>query len=103
MDKKYLSIKEFRELGYLQELNRIFLHPLGLALEVVINDDGNEIISGILDYRDDPTCIIYDLKNSDKERIERFINKETFIQCEKTRIGTQRCELFGYIVEPISK
>lgn len=29
---------EFRELGYLQELNRTFLHPLGLALSIKIAD-----------------------------------------------------------------
>jgi hypothetical protein len=44
---KKIDIKEFREKGYLQELNRQFLHPLGLALEITINDDGTEIISGV--------------------------------------------------------
>lgn len=39
---KKIDIKEFRESGYLQELNRTFLHPLGLALEVEIDDKGNE-------------------------------------------------------------
>lgn len=29
-----IDIKEFRELGYLQEVNRLFFHRLGLALEV---------------------------------------------------------------------
>ena len=33
LEQKYMPIKEFRERGYLQELNRRFLHPLGLALE----------------------------------------------------------------------
>ena len=44
MDKKKISIKEFREKGFLQEVNRIFFHPLGLALEVNIDDDGNETL-----------------------------------------------------------
>lgn len=34
---KYLGVDEFREIGYLQELNRTFLHPLGLALEDAVN------------------------------------------------------------------
>jgi len=34
----HMDIKEFKERGYLQEVNRKFLHPLGLALEVVIDD-----------------------------------------------------------------
>ncbi len=41
---KKINIKEFREFGYLQEVNRRFLHPLGLALEVVIDDDDGQNI-----------------------------------------------------------
>ena len=33
-DIERISIQEFRDKGYLQETNRQFLHPLGLALEV---------------------------------------------------------------------
>lgn len=36
-DIKHLDIAEFRSLGYLQEVNRQFFHPLGLAFEVVVN------------------------------------------------------------------
>lgn len=32
----YLDIKTFRERGYLHEVNRLLLHPLGLALSVEI-------------------------------------------------------------------
>lgn len=35
---KRIDIKEFREKGYLQELNRNFLHPLGLALEIITKE-----------------------------------------------------------------
>lgn len=35
---KHMPISEFRGEGYLQELNRRFLHPLGLALEVTVMD-----------------------------------------------------------------
>lgn len=56
---KYIDIKEFRQFGYLQELNRQFLHPLGLALEVQVDDNGNETLGGIQDFRDDPEGIIY--------------------------------------------
>lgn len=30
----YMDMQEFREFGYLQEVNRQFLHPLGLAFSV---------------------------------------------------------------------
>jgi hypothetical protein len=38
---KYISPEEFREEGYLQEVNRRFLHPLGLAIEMVMNPSEN--------------------------------------------------------------
>lgn len=46
-----IDVAEFRELGYLQELNRRLLHPLGLALEVVVEEDGTERLGGVWDYR----------------------------------------------------
>jgi len=58
-DIKRIDIKEFREFGFLQEANRLFFHPLGLALEVEIDDDGNEKLGGIWDYRDDPRGILF--------------------------------------------
>ena len=54
---KYMDIKEFRELGFLQEVNRRFLHQFGLALKVVVDEDGTESLGGIWDYRDDPEGI----------------------------------------------
>lgn len=60
---KYMSIREFVELGFLQEANRRFFHPLGLALEVhvegVSDVDGSYRLGGIWDYRDDPEGIIF--------------------------------------------
>lgn len=56
---KRMSVEEFRAAGYLQELNRRFLHPLGLALEVVTEDGKPERFGGIWDYRDDPEGISY--------------------------------------------
>lgn len=57
---KRMDIAEFREFGYLQELNRGFLHPLGLALEVIVEDDGTERFGGVWDYRDDPEGVRYE-------------------------------------------
>lgn len=54
---KKMSIKQFREEGFLQEVNRQFLHPLGLALEVEIQEDGQEVIKNVWDCREDPEGI----------------------------------------------
>ena len=57
---KRIGIKEFKEEGYLQEANRRFFHPLGLALEVIIDKDGGVVLGGIWDSRDDPEGILFD-------------------------------------------
>lgn len=83
MGVKHIDITEFREVGFLQEANRLFFHPRGLALEVTICDhcEGSGIepgtngimcqagdldcngrgewISGVWDYRDDPEGVIF--------------------------------------------
>jgi hypothetical protein len=58
-DHKTIDVKEFREFGYLQEVNRCFFHPLGLALEVKIDEDGNETLGAVWDSRDDPEGFIF--------------------------------------------
>ncbi len=37
-----LSIKEFQDSGLLQEVNRLFFHPRGMALAIVRPDDPND-------------------------------------------------------------
>jgi hypothetical protein len=37
--EKHLDIKKFRDIGYVQEVNRQFFHPLGLALEIKVNEE----------------------------------------------------------------
>ncbi len=57
---KKMDIAEFQEMGLLQEVNRQFFHPLGLALEVVVEPNhGTVCLSGIWDYRDDPEGVLY--------------------------------------------
>lgn len=56
---KRIDIADFREQGFLQEANRQFFHPHGLALEIVIEEDGTECLGGIWDYRDDPEGILF--------------------------------------------
>lgn len=98
---KKISIKEFRKSGYLQELNRRFLHPLGLALEVFIDDDGNESLSGIWDYREDKEGIIYDINNSDEERKEKFKKNKEFIDYQFKKKLEERKNKIGYEIESI--
>ena len=59
MSRKYLDVKEFRETGLLQEVNRQFFHSLGLAMEISIDNEGCYFLSGIRDSRDDPEGILF--------------------------------------------
>ena len=101
-DIKRIDIKEFRKLGFLQELNRQFLHPMGLALEVVVDEEtGEEKLGGIWDYRNDPEGIIYDIANSDEERIKAFNDKANYVENHINKMIRTRIEKIGYGVEQI--
>jgi len=98
---KRIDIKEFREKGYLQELNRRFLHPLGLALEVIINEKGEHKLGGIWDFREDLEGIYYDLKNSDNKRIERFRKNSNYIDDKLNTRKEKRTVTIGSLIELI--
>jgi hypothetical protein len=91
-DIKRMDIKEFREMGLIAELNRSFLHPLGLALEVVVEDDGTEKLGGIWDYRDDPEGMLYSKEHFPTEKI---MKAQEFIK-EKHE---QRMKNLGFIYQ----
>lgn len=79
---KHMGIKEFREEGYLQEVNRLFFHPRGLALEVSVDTLGNMQLSGIWDYREDEEGITFEPGLIRLDRIhtvenERLAHEET--------------------------
>jgi hypothetical protein len=98
---KRIDIKEFREKGYLQELNRQFLHPLGLALEIVQNSDGTETLGGVWDYRDDKEGIQYDYLNSNDERIKLAKEREELVKNALHSRIFDRFKGLGFIIEPI--
>ena len=101
-DIKRIDIKEFREQGYLQEANRRFFHPLGLALEVVVDDGRNEKLGGVWDYREDDQGVYYDIKNSDRKRKKRFRKNEKFIDKQMYKKSESRINNLGFDIEPTS-
>jgi len=90
-----MSPKEFRELGYLQELNRRFLHPLGLALECVLNEDGSESFGEVWDCREDPEGIVFEEDLIDAEKAIR-------IRYEGLSRVAPRMIALGFFVQPES-
>lgn len=94
-DIKYIDIAEFRALGFLQEVNRRVLHPAGLALEVVREEDGSEHLGGVWDYREDPEGMVYEpLDDEDAQRAAR-------VDAEIERHADARRALFGDVIQPV--
>jgi hypothetical protein len=88
---KKMDIKEFRDLGYLQEVNRQFFHPLGLALSVraPMDEEGGEwSLDSILDARDDPEGFIY------SDGVDRA--KTDYIHRQWEAKEEERSKLFNY-------
>jgi len=89
-----MSLREFVEGGYLQELNREFLHPLGLAMSVIIeeDDDGNVEFGGIVDSRDDPEGIVFAEDMIDKDKVDKV--SEEFAEKAENRM-----DKYGFIIQ----
>ena len=92
---KHMPVAEFRKKGYIQEINRRLLHPLGLALEVAVEEDGLERLSGVWDYRDDPEGICYG-GSLTAEQGERA----AAIDAEWEARRPAREAALGYMIEP---
>ena len=92
---KYFSVKKFREMGLLAELNRTFFHPLGMALEVNVDPEtGEETFGQIWDSTDDPEEFLY----SDKIFPYEKIKKAQDYMYEKHTI---RLDELGYIYQEV--
>ena len=73
MTIKTMNIAEFREKGFLQEANRLFFHPLGLALSINIDESGEESLGEIWDYRDDPEGLLFGPGIISKEKTKHVL------------------------------
>ena len=93
---KFLSIAEFQDAGYLQEVNRQFFHPLGLALAVVVSDDGSMSLGGIWDFRDDPEGMVFGPGVLSAEKADRVAE-------ERRTKALARAVQFEWIVQPVER
>lgn len=91
---KRIAPKEFQEFGYLQEVNRQFLHPLGMALEVIVDQETGDVsLGGIWDYRDDPEGIAFADGEIDPIKAAR-------VQVQWHEKEQVRVKNLGYIIQP---
>lgn len=91
MGVKRIDISEFQSSGLLAEANRSFFHPLGLALEIVIDEDGSKRLGGIWDYRDDPEGMLFGepFPTEQVEKAQKFIRMK----------HAQRIQTLGFIYQ----
>lgn len=74
---KKMDIQEFVDEGYLQEVNRRFFHPMGMALEVVTDATGKAVaLGGVWDYRHDAEGLVYDETLIDPAKASRISQLE---------------------------
>lgn len=91
---KKMDVAEFRAFGWVQEINRLMLHPAGLALQVTIAEDGSETLSGVWDYRHDPEGVFYEDGVLDAKKAERVAEA----MCSK---AAHRFEHYGTNVQAL--
>jgi hypothetical protein len=85
--------------GLLFQINRLILHPLGMALEVVVKDDGEVSIGGIWDYRGDEEGVLFD----ELALLEGGVKLKRFMETAGEEKLKKRQEILGFVIQDISK
>ena len=100
---KEMDLNEFTDKGYLLEVNRQFLHPLGLAMYVNFDEEGKATHCGIYDDRGDPEGWYQGyLAGMGTEEDQRdALRKVRWIADEWRRRVPARVAALGYIIQPI--
>lgn len=93
-----MDLNEFVHLGLLQEINRQLLHPMGLALEVICEENGDVIsFGGVWDYRDDPEGMRYAAFT--EESVRKFNTVKEMFESKKDK----REKALGYHIQPVEE
>lgn len=96
-EKPFMPIEEFLTEGYMQELNRRFLHPLGLTMAVRYHDDRQELL--VIDCRDVAGGVIYEEEDQEHSRIRRRA-VEAIGKAWSER-SWQRLRKSGFVIQPV--
>lgn len=91
---KMIDIGEFCKRGYLQEANRRFFHPLGMALVVEDDGNGNCKLVGVTDHRNDPEGIVFAPGEIDRTKYET-------VDEERAAKASARIKAIGTVIQTI--
>lgn len=100
VNSRFMDLTEFRDAGYLQEVNRRFFHPLGLSMAMqTTNIAGKRItcLVGIQDIRDDPEGVYF---LSHKIGTNESRRKADRISEEFSARSMKRISRYGSVVQP---
>lgn len=95
-EPKMMAPADFRREGFLLEVNRTFLHPLGLALDC----DDERGTMRVWDCRDDPEGIRYEL---DADTVAEATAKAAQVEAEREKRHAARQAALGYVVQPLDR
>lgn len=73
-ERKYLTIREFTDLGLLQEINRIVMHPAGYALAITKPeiDEQTSVMMTVWDCSEDPEGMLFLSGEIDEAKMASF-------------------------------
>lgn len=92
---RFISGKEFREAGFLQEANRLFFHPFGLALAMMEPDPGEGCFLTVVDRRELPGGVIFAPELDLAEKQKKLV-------IEKAERFAARLKAYGYWIQRAS-
>lgn len=95
--KPLMPIEDFIAEGYMQEVNRRFLHPLGLALVGSVRDHGHEL--WVIDSRDEPGGICYQQHGEEYSETRRRAADE--ISRQWSEQGRHRMREARFMIQPV--
>lgn len=106
MADKTLSAEDVRALGIIQEVNRLLLHPMGLALAVVWDSqdagfNAHGAMIAVVDVRDDPEGMYFEYAGDHRQRLQQAQAKRyAFAALAEGRARPRRAAL-GFFVQPL--
>lgn len=96
---KTMTVQEFADFGFLQEVNRRFLHPRGVALSIKLDEEKDNWAFGpIWDYRDHDEGMLFGDGALDTDASR---DKRNRVEEEYDRHCLHRAALIGTIIQEI--
>lgn len=96
---KYMDLSEFREQGYLQEVNRLFFHPVGLEMEIEQGPGCQPKIKGIVDYRLQKGGAFFGISKMGPGEQLQCAKKAGHVADQFEKYAAERVEVIGEVYE----